>query len=98
MSLGKVSVDVCFQVLKKHTHCFRHEIRHSVCLSDECVMAPMSLFHPELLDVTSSQRPQRLRTMDKNDGDPEDPHDDIFDTAAAPTVKKPLKVPCSVLR
>ena len=43
-------------------------------------MAPMSLFHTELLDVTTSNRPQRLRTMDKNDGDPEDPYDDVFDT------------------
>ena len=68
-----------------------HEIRHSVCLSDECVMAPMSLFHTELLDVTTSNRPQRLRTMEKNDGDPEDPHDDVFDNTVN-NFRKVIKV------
>jgi len=72
-----------------------YQVQHSVCLSDECVMAPMAFFHTELLDVTSSGHlaappPQRARMMpDKNEGDPEDPHDDLVDTVTNRKLIKP---------
>ena len=60
-------------------------------------MAPMAFFHTELLDVTGSGRHHsagsgsgRVRMMpDKNEGDPEDPHDDLVDTV---TNRKQIKV------
>merc|ERR1719419_441590 len=68
-------------------------------------MAPMAFFHTELLDVTAaaagsgrhhSAGSGRLSMMpDKNEGDPEDPHDDLVDTV---TNRKQIKLGDSLLQ
>ena len=52
--------------------------RYTVYLSDECILAPMALFHTELLDLTYEISSSRIRFMGANPGDPEDPHDHIY--------------------
>ena len=71
-------------------------VRYSVCLSDECVIAPMAFYHPELFQVTAppTNAPfNRTRLFERNEGDPEDPHDDLVDTVTPrrlPLLKTPL--------
>ena len=52
--------------------------RYTVYLSDECIIAPMALFHPELLELSRAPKENGIRYMGKNQGDSEDPHDNIY--------------------
>ena len=52
--------------------------RYTVYLSDECIIAPMALFHPELLEISRAPKENGVKYMGKNQGDPEDPHDNIY--------------------
>jgi hypothetical protein len=46
-------------------------------VADETFIAPSALFHPDLFELTVP-RNKRVRFMEKNLGDPEDPHDHIY--------------------
>lgn len=50
-------------------------MKYPVKLGDEAIIAPMSLFHPELLGIMG---PQLVRTQGRCTGDPEDPHDEFY--------------------
>lgn len=50
-------------------------MKYPVKLGDEAIVAPMSLFHPELLGIMG---PQLVRTQGRCTGDPEDPHDEFY--------------------
>ena len=52
--------------------------RYTVYLSDECIIAPMALFHPELLEICRAPKVNGVKYMGKNQGDAEDPHDNIY--------------------
>lgn len=53
----------------------QHIVKYPVKLGDEAIIAPMSLFHPELLGIMG---PQLVRTQGRFTGDPEDPHDEFY--------------------
>lgn len=56
-----------------------YNLKFSVCLSDECLMAPLSLFNVDLLELTREEAiRKRVNYMSRNEGDPEDPHDNIY--------------------
>ena len=56
-----------------------YNLKFSVCLSDECLMAPLSLFNIDLLELTREEaNTKRVNYMSRNEGDPEDPHDNIY--------------------
>ncbi|XP_066259559.1 actin-related protein 8 isoform X2 [Euwallacea similis] len=44
-------------------------------VGDECIIAPLSLFNPELFAITG---PKQIHTQKISTGDPEDPHDEIY--------------------
>ena len=52
--------------------------RYTVYLSDECILAPMAFFHPEMLELSRDKTSNGVRYMGVNPGDPEDPHDNIY--------------------
>nr|CAD7605386.1 unnamed protein product [Timema genevievae] len=47
----------------------------SFIVGDECIVAPLSLFQPELLGLSG---PKVLQVQKLSTGDPEDPHDDSY--------------------
>ena len=50
-------------------------LQYTIQVGDECIVAPLSLFSPELLGVTG---PKAVQTQKRSTGDPEDPHDDNY--------------------
>lgn len=50
-------------------------IQYTLQVGDECIVAPLSLFNPELLQVTGSKL---VHTQKRSVGDPEDPHDENY--------------------
>ncbi|KAG8177688.1 hypothetical protein JTE90_020252 [Oedothorax gibbosus] len=50
-------------------------IRYSIKVGDECLIAPLSFFHPELLCITG---PKKIRILHRNEGMPDDPHDELY--------------------
>lgn len=44
-------------------------------MGDECIIAPLSLFHPELFAITGVKQ---VHIQKMSMGDPEDPHDEIY--------------------
>jgi hypothetical protein len=44
-------------------------------VGDECIVAPLSLFQPELFGVTG---PKLVHIQQRASGDPEDPHDENY--------------------
>jgi actin-related protein 8 len=44
-------------------------------VGDECIVAPLSLFQPELFGVTGSKL---VHIQQRASGDPEDPHDENY--------------------
>jgi len=44
-------------------------------VGDECIVAPLSLFQPELFGVTG---PKVVHIQQRAGGDPEDPHDENY--------------------
>lgn len=66
--------------------------RYTFYLSDECLLAPMALFYTDLFEITAiniNDSSKRTRFHTKNQGDPEDPHDQIY---LAETSRKYTKV------
>ncbi|XP_056644802.1 actin-related protein 8 [Diorhabda sublineata] len=47
----------------------------TIQVGDECIVAPLSLFSPELFAITG---PKFIHTQKISTGDPEDPHDEIY--------------------
>lgn len=47
----------------------------TIQVGDECIVAPLSLFSPELFAITG---PKSIHTQKISTGDPEDPHDEIY--------------------
>ncbi|XP_030753391.1 actin-related protein 8 [Sitophilus oryzae] len=47
----------------------------TIQVGDECIIAPLSLFNPELFAITG---PKQVQTQKISIGDPEDPHDEIY--------------------
>ncbi|XP_023307114.2 actin-related protein 8 [Lucilia cuprina] len=50
----------------------KKRLRYTFQLGDECVVAPLSLFHTELLNITGKQRLVRLQYRYSQQSDPED--------------------------
>ncbi|GFR08202.1 actin-related protein 8 [Trichonephila clavata] len=50
-------------------------IRYVIKVGDECLIAPLALFHPELLGITGTKN---IRTQQRNEGMPDDPHDELY--------------------
>lgn len=48
---------------------------YTIQVGDECIIAPLSLFNPELFGITG---PKQIHIQKISTGDPEDPHDEIF--------------------
>ncbi|KAJ8976225.1 hypothetical protein NQ317_013617 [Molorchus minor] len=72
-----VNLDICgsqekFFVLKQPGKSVYH---FTIQVGDECIIAPLSLFNPELFGITG---PKSLHTQKISTGDPEDPHDEIY--------------------
>ncbi|KAJ8926028.1 hypothetical protein NQ315_009883 [Exocentrus adspersus] len=47
----------------------------TIQVGDECIVAPLSLFNPELFGITGTKA---LHTQKISTGDPEDPHDELY--------------------
>ncbi|CAH2004535.1 unnamed protein product [Acanthoscelides obtectus] len=50
-------------------------MQYTIQVGDECIIAPLSLFNPELFGITG---PKQLHTQKISTGDPEDPHDELY--------------------
>ncbi|XP_054715778.1 actin-related protein 8-like [Uloborus diversus] len=50
-------------------------IKYSMKVGDECLIAPLALFHPELLSLTG---PKKIRVQPRYEGSHEDPHDEVY--------------------
>ncbi|XP_060528431.1 actin-related protein 8 [Cylas formicarius] len=48
---------------------------YTIQVGDECIIAPLSMFNPELFGITG---PKQIHTQKISTGDPEDPHDEIY--------------------
>ncbi|CAN7992666.1 unnamed protein product [Ixodes hexagonus] len=72
-----VNLDICgaqersFQVKQPSKPLLEYKIK----VGDECLIAPLALFRPEMLGVTG---PKQVRVQSRNPGDPQDPHDDNY--------------------
>ena len=76
-----MNLDICGTAEK--TFCVPrngYNLKFSVCLSDECLMAPLAFFSVDLLELTRDEINvnSRVNYMSRNEGDPEDPHDNIY--------------------
>lgn len=72
-----VNLDICGSqeksfVLKQPAKSVYH---YTLQVGDECIIAPLSLFSPELFGITGFKA---LITQKLSIGDPEDPHDELF--------------------
>lgn len=50
-------------------------MQYTIQVGDECIVAPLSLFSPELFGITG---PKSIHTQKPSTGDPEDPHDENY--------------------
>ncbi|RZC36664.1 actin-related protein 8, partial [Asbolus verrucosus] len=50
-------------------------LKYTIQVGDECIVAPLSMFSPELFGVTG---PKTIRTQKASMGDPEDSHDENY--------------------
>lgn len=50
-------------------------LQFTIQVGDECIVAPLSLFSPELFGITGSKS---VHTQKRSSGDPEDPHDENY--------------------
>ncbi|XP_022914944.1 actin-related protein 8 [Onthophagus taurus] len=50
-------------------------LQYTIQVGDECIVAPLSLFSPELFGITG---PKCVHTQKRSTGDPEDPHDENY--------------------
>ncbi|XP_022193357.2 actin-related protein 8 [Nilaparvata lugens] len=69
-----INLDVCGSSEKSFVvqHPNSTSVQYTIQMADECLIAPLSLFQPELLGVTG---PKTLTTQKRSTGDPQDPHD-----------------------
>ncbi|KAK4885379.1 hypothetical protein RN001_001650 [Aquatica leii] len=72
-----VNLDVCGSlektfVLKQPQ---KTVLQYTIQVGDECIVAPLSLFSPELFSITGSKV---VHTQKRSLGDPEDPHDENY--------------------
>lgn len=73
-SMCHVNLDICgaqersFQVKRPNSPVRQYTVK----IGDECLVAPLVLFHPELFGLTG---PKCTRTQQRSEGDAEDPHD-----------------------
>ncbi|XP_018330352.1 actin-related protein 8 isoform X2 [Agrilus planipennis] len=72
-----VNLDVCGSqertfILKQPE---RPVLQYTIQVGDECIVAPLSLFTPELFEITG---PKQVYTQKPSLGDPEDPHDENY--------------------
>ncbi|RWS22642.1 actin-related protein 8-like protein [Leptotrombidium deliense] len=51
-------------------------LQYNILLADECLVAPLALFHPELFAITGLNK--KIRTLCRNEGDSEDPFDENY--------------------
>ncbi|XP_064474750.1 actin-related protein 8-like isoform X2 [Ornithodoros turicata] len=76
-SMCHVNLDICgarersFQV----KHPSKPLIEYKIKVGDECLIAPLALFRPDILGLTG---PKQVRVQHRNPGDPEDPHDENY--------------------
>lgn len=72
-----VNLDICgsqektFMVRQPHIPILQFTIQ----VGDECIVAPLSLFSPELFGITGAKA---VHTQKRSTGDPEDPHDENY--------------------
>uniref|UniRef100_A0A2L2YMX4 Actin-related protein 8 n=1 Tax=Parasteatoda tepidariorum TaxID=114398 RepID=A0A2L2YMX4_PARTP len=50
-------------------------LRYGIKVGDECLIAPLALFHPELFGITG---PKKVQTHTRNEGLPDDPYDEQY--------------------
>lgn len=50
-------------------------LQYTIQVGDECIVAPLSLFTPELFGITGTKT---VHTQKRSLGDPEDPHDENY--------------------
>lgn len=50
-------------------------LQYTIQVGDECIVAPLSLFTPELFALTGIKN---AHTQKRSIGDPEDPHDENY--------------------
>ncbi|XP_065156186.1 actin-related protein 8 [Atheta coriaria] len=75
--LCHVNLDICGSQEKTFTLQQPDQVvqHYTIQVGDECIVAALSLFTPELLGVTGSKL---VHTQKRNMGDPEDPHDENY--------------------
>lgn len=82
-----VDLNVCGPLEKTFTirHPLKPVVTFTIQIGDECIVAPLSLFSPELFGLTGSKA---VQVQSKYNGDAEDPFDEYY---LAETRKKGLK-------
>lgn len=72
-----VNLDICGSQEKKFIvkQPGRPVVQYTIQVGDECIVAPLSLFTPELFGITGSKC---IVTQKPSVGDPEDPHDENY--------------------
>lgn len=72
-----VNLDICgAQERSFQVKCANSPVQqYTVKIGDECMVAPLGLFHPELFELTGNKR---TRTLQRSEGDPEDPNDETY--------------------
>ncbi|CAH1122302.1 unnamed protein product [Ceutorhynchus assimilis] len=75
--LCHVNLDICGSKEKSFTLKQPEKpVSHfTIQVGDECIIAPLSLFNPELFGITG---PKQIHTQKISTGDPEDPHDELY--------------------
>lgn len=69
-----VNLDICGSQEKQFKICQRNKIttRYTIQVGDECVVAPLSLFNTELLNITGVGKIARVQKPSRQQPDPED--------------------------
>ncbi|KAK6629099.1 hypothetical protein RUM43_002916 [Polyplax serrata] len=72
-----VNLDVCGSQEKRFVVRQPNQptLQYTIQVGDEAIVAPLSLFTPELFALTNSKQ---IHTQERNVGDPEDPHDEHY--------------------
>lgn len=52
-------------------------LQYTFLVGDECLIAPLALFNPELFVITGLNN-KKMQTLERNPGDPEDPFDENY--------------------
>ncbi|KAL1512547.1 hypothetical protein ABEB36_002128 [Hypothenemus hampei] len=72
-----VNLDICGSQEKSFTlkQPEKPICQFTIQVGDECIIAPLSLFNPELFIITG---PKQVHTQKLSTGDPQDPHDELY--------------------